>query len=168
MRIAPNLSIIKDCARLHCRVSQFDKAREILRQAPGEDLNIVYMICETYMKEEKYEELAKEISKSVLLEGRADLNTVMPEFLKMLVLAGLHLSLPQVEKYLGALIGQLDNDVIDVFEGLVGQLESMNRPEIAIRLLENMISSKLIDKKPEYYLKLAEHYKKNNWGTRAT
>lgn len=107
LKIGPDLNIIKDSARLHCRLGQFDKAREILRTAPKEDINVVYMICETIMKERKYQELVDEINYVVLDAGRLGVETLMPEFLKMVVVAGFALGFGETEGYFGVLMGQL-------------------------------------------------------------
>jgi tetratricopeptide (TPR) repeat protein len=54
LRIAPDISVIKECARLYCLNLQYDKAREVLRKAPTPNIIITFMICEIYLKEHNY------------------------------------------------------------------------------------------------------------------
>ena len=142
LRINPSLNTIKDCAKLHCKLLQYDKAREVLAKATPADENIVYMICETYMKEGKYQEALEEIQRNVLMGGTVAVSNVMIEFIKMLLISALHLHHPDTEQHFTAFLSNLNQDNIDLFESVLDDPAVTNNTQIGIRILEAMVCHK--------------------------
>ena len=55
----------------------------------------------------------------VLEGGKLSYDTLLPEFLKMLIIAGYALKMPGTDKHLNSIIEQTDESMVGLLEGLV-------------------------------------------------
>jgi tetratricopeptide (TPR) repeat protein len=107
LKLEKDPEVVRQCARLHCIVQQYEKAREVLQLAPTPNIHVTYMICETYLKEHNYEEIESELHRA-LLNDLGELNEKslisylqLPiEIVKMLVVCSCKLGRPEAGKYI--------------------------------------------------------------------
>lgn len=99
--------VIKQCARLYCLSQQYEKAREVLQLASQPNIHVIYMICETYLKELNYKQIEWELHRTILSSiGEINDRTIgnyrqLPiEIVKMLVICSCKLDREEVGKYM--------------------------------------------------------------------
>ena len=162
-RISNSVEVYKRYARLQFRKGEFAKSREILLSY-GEyraDMNIKFMVCETFLKERLYEPLFEFIRQNILEGEDSNIYDLEIEIVQMLFICSICTSTPlDFEALKKHLFDEFVEDELgELYEEVVTHIQDFNEP-ITFEFVSFLLKFKS-HRTIENYLYASEYLKKN-------
>lgn len=162
-KISNSVEVYKRYARLQFRKGEFAKSREILLNYEGykADMNIKFMVCETFLKEKLYEQLFDFLRQNILDGEDGNIYDLEIEIVQMLFICAVCTQTPldsqALKKHL--LDEFVEGELDDLYEEIVAHIQDFDE-DITFEFVSFLLKSKP-HRTIENYLYASEHLKKN-------